>query len=514
MSKAFFSKQLVRTVTEDREQKADQDLVKKIMNYSTAEARKVIPYDLALHYRIFPINVSHKDGYDYISYCTAYGPNLIDVESAIEFCTGMRVNKVFMSQDAIDEAIFRAYHGDEQALESKAIKARETVTQDLPSIEEKEPVTESEIAEFLRGIIAYAVAHEASDIHFIPLANGAILRLRVNGILRENKDAINSKKFLKQLVLRIKVLAKLPIEQSVMPLDGDFKTTVEGREFAIRVSIMQTVNGEKVVLRILGNSATLHNVELPVRIAINLNEQLAHQHGAIIFSGPTGSGKSTTIYSILNRLKDLSLNIVTVEDPVELEMPGITQTSIAEKQGLTYDICLKAILRQDPDVVMVGEIRDSKTAHEALQAALTGHLVLSTIHARSVLDLILRLSHFGLDNALIAQSICLLIFQRLTPKLCQKCRVIDLKSSNLTGFDIYQKVGCYNCDYSGYDGRVLIAEALIIDDDIRAAISSGIISANELKNVITDKNYIPLSLSLLEQLKAGNISMADYKRLL
>ena len=513
MQKDFFSKAQICPAPLHSEGGDDLVAAKRLSNCSTPEARALVAYQTANHLKILPLAILDLNGATK-TFTAAAAPVIDDFErlKMLKFCTNMQIRLIPVAATILKEAIFKAYFGDDSTLRVCAEQAQAAVKEE-PHSDSFEVGEHGEAATFLSGLIEYGVSHQASDIHFIPTQDGALLRLRIDGELRENCQAVNTKKLHQQLVSRIKVLAKLPLGKTFSPLDGAFKIEIAEKRISIRVSIMPTIHGEKAVLRILGQSKVvrLEQLNLNARIRIALEEAALTGEGAIIFSGPTGSGKTSSAYAVLALLRDKAKNIITIEDPVEIMMDGISQTSVSEILGLGFSAGLISALRQDPDVVLLGEIREAEVAQLALNMALTGHLLLSTIHARSVLDIPLRLSNFGVDNALLAQSLTLLVSQRLLPRLCNQCKVLDLTASNHYGFDVYQGTGCAACDYSGYAGRIVAVEALSIDDDIRSALANGFLSAKDLKKVTTSQNYFPMAEDLLALLKEGSISEKSYQ---
>jgi len=310
------------------------------------------------------------------------------------------------------------------------------------------------------------------------------------------------------------VLANLNIAKRALPQDGAFSVLAGRDKVFIRVSIMPTVSGEKAVLRFTGGRGVLPLLELGLHPLTLFSIQTVCRKlgGAILFCGPTGSGKTTTMYSVLDSLSENNINLVSIEDPVETVLMGVSQTAINEQEGLTYASCLKAIVRQDPDVILLGEIRDSESAQMALRATLTGHLLLSSIHARNVFDVLLRLRNLGIDDLTMAQGVALIICQRLIPSLCDSCKVIDLKNSNIAKRELFQPVGCKQCDYSGFAGRVLADESLLITKELSDCIASGEISTARLREFADNKSYVSLDSSVRTLLKEGIICMDGFER--
>jgi type II secretory ATPase GspE/PulE/Tfp pilus assembly ATPase PilB-like protein len=277
------------------------------------------------------------------------------------------------------------------------------------------------------------------------------------------------------MVARLKVLARLDTTRREIPQDGAFKVPREGIEPAsARLAIMPTIHGEKAVIRFLGveDPSDLTRLNLSAAVLEELRVFMQRREGMALFAGPTGSGKSTTIYGVLQELAKGGRSVVSIEDPVERDIREISQTSIDEKLGLDFPTALRAILRQDPDVIALGEIRDAESARTAFHAALTGHLVVGTVHARRALDVPIRVGHLGVDPLTIAEALRLIVCQRLVPLLCRGCRVLDLVASNRAGVSLYREVGCDRCDYSGFSERRVVAEYIALDRKAAAVLAA------------------------------------------
>jgi general secretion pathway protein E len=331
------------------------------------------------------------------------------------------------------------------------------------------------VIRLINGLIAEAARQGASDIHVEPFEAALRVRLRVDGVMREVLSL--PARLAPLLVSRVKVMARLDIAEKRLPQDGRISLTLGQRALDVRVSTLPARGGERVVMRLLDKDQTLLGLdELGMRpdVLEALREALAQPNGIVLVTGPTGSGKTTTLYAGLARLNDGSRNILTVEDPVEYAIAGIGQTQANPKVGLSFAAGLRAILRQDPDVVMVGEIRDAETAQIAVQASLTGHLVLSTVHTNDAVGAVTRLRDMGIEPFLLASTLRLVLAQRLVRRLCSSCRApraADASSLRLMGADysgpLFQPVGCPACAHTGYQGRVAIYEAVRVDDAMR-----------------------------------------------
>ena len=392
----------------------------------------------------------------------------------------------WLAQDEFEQALSAAYQhdssaamqmveglGDDMDLHSLADQIQET--EDLLEQEDDAP-----IIRLINAILGEAIKENASDIHVETFEKRLVIRFRIDGILRE---VVQPKRELAALLVsRIKVMARLDIAEKRIPQDGRISLRVGGREVDIRVSTLPSANGERVVLRLLDKQAgrlTLRHLGMSDRDRKIMEQAVQKPHGIILVTGPTGSGKTTTLYASLVTLNDRTRNILTVEDPIEYNLEGIGQTQVSTKVDMTFARGLRAILRQDPDVVMVGEIRDQETADMAVQASLTGHLVLSTLHTNSAIGAVTRLVDMGVEPFLISSSLIGVLAQRLVRVLCNDCKrayVADEAECALFGLDLseaptlYHAEGCEVCRQLGYRGRTGIYELVMFDDTLRSMI--------------------------------------------
>ena len=351
------------------------------------------------------------------------------------------------------------------------------------------------IIKLINGVISQAIKNRASDIHFEPYEDKIIIRFRVDGILREvlSQDS----KISSVLISRIKIISGLDISERRLPQDGRVSLSLGDKNVDVRVSTLPSSYGERVVLRLLDKQSAQINIDdlgLPNKILANYKSSLKNPEGIILFTGPTGSGKTTTLYAGLRYLSDSSQNILTVEDPVEYTLQGIGQTQVNSKTGYTFAQGLRAILRQDPDVVMVGEMRDIETAQIGIQASLTGHLVLSTVHTNSAIAAITRLRDMGIESFLLASSLRTIISQRLVRRLCLNCSYLEDPSKEVSKlFDLKpnQKIsnskGCEQCSNTGYQGRIAIAECIQVDRELKEMIHNNS-SENKIANYVFKDN--------------------------
>lgn len=358
----------------------------------------------------------------------------------------------------------------------------ELLASDLPTADDLlDSADDAPAIRLINGIIAEAARQGVSDIHIEPYETGLVIRMRMDGVLQEKLRMPAN--VAPVIVSRIKVMARLDIAERRVPQDGRIGLTIGGKLLDVRVSTLPSRAGERVVLRLLDKenaNLDLGLLGMSERAHKILVDALAEPNGIILVTGPTGSGKTTTLYSGLKQLNDGTRNMLTVEDPVEYAIDGVGQTQVNSKVGLTFAAGLRAILRQDPDVVMIGEIRDHETAQIAVQAALTGHLVLSTVHTNDAIGAITRLRDMKIEPFLLASTLRAVIAQRLVRRLCSHCSEpvqADGSLASLLGFDrgtvVHRPVGCDQCNHTGFQGRIGVFEAVRIDDTIRRLINDG-----------------------------------------
>lgn len=407
---------------------------------------------------------------------------------AIQFKLGVRVKPLFARPDVIQRKIREFYQGDAafdaamEGLNDDSSFSTESEEKEHANLDElKKGAEDSPIIKLVNGIIVQAMKMGSSDIHIEPGEKISVVRMRVDGRLR---PALKFPVKAHPLVAsRIKIMSKLDIANTRTPQDGRSRIRLWGKSYDMRISTLPAMHGEKVVIRILDKSGLSLNLDLlgfEKHADARVRECLSRPTGAILVTGPTGSGKTTTLYSFLHHIKDEETNLITVEDPVEFQIKGINQVQVNPKAGMTFAAALRSILRQDPDVVMVGEIRDEETASIALHAAQTGHLVLSTLHTNDAPSTITRLLEMGIDSTLLASSLNLIVAQRLARRLCPECKKRVRPSQELIErFDIpddicfYEPVGCKACMKIGYKGRIGVHEVLYVTDRIRELIARG-----------------------------------------
>ena len=353
------------------------------------------------------------------------------------------------------------------------------------------------IIKLINGVLSQAIKVRASDIHFEPYEDNFIVRYRIDGILQP--VLTHDSRLSAPIISRLKIIARLDIAERRKPQDGRVSLSLGSNKIDVRVSTLPSSYGERVVLRLLDKEAAQINIKdlgLPQSILNTYKSALKFSEGIILVTGPTGSGKTTTLYSGLRHISDSSQNILTVEDPIEYTLPGIGQTQVNAKAGYDFASGLRSILRQDPDIVMVGEIRDIETAKIAIQASLTGHLVLSTVHTNSAIGAIARLRDMGIESYLLASSIRMVVSQRLVRRLCSKCKTeisppdsIQRRFSLDSTSTIFQPSGCEDCSHSGFMGRVALAECINVTDELKALIhdeaSENILAQCAFKNTLS-----------------------------
>jgi type IV pilus assembly protein PilB len=342
---------------------------------------------------------------------------------------------------------------------------------------------DSPIVKLVNQIFTNAVLQRASDIHIDPQETKIVVRYRIDGILRVER--VLPQNMQSVLTARIKIMANLDITEHRIPQDGRIKLNLEFHPIDLRVSTLPTVYGEKIVMRLLDMSSTLSDINKLGFNALNLkrfNEMIEKPTGIVLITGPTGSGKSSTLYAALNKLNSDAVNIITIEDPVEYQLEGISQVQVNQNVGMTFAAGLRSILRQDPNIIMVGEIRDTETAEVAIRASLTGHLVLSTLHTNDSIGTVTRLLDMGVEPFLLASSLSGIVAQRLVRRVCRDCmetqepskREIEIFARRGLKVDkIYRGKGCSSCNMTGYKGRIALHEVLVVNEDIRRAIMNG-----------------------------------------
>lgn len=448
------------------------------------EAIEVLPEALARRYGVVPLTVTDTT----IDVATA-DPLDLDCERTLAFAVGRTVRFRVAAPAALARRLDDLYppRDDLRRFVRDMAGTYGRPIADAPAADRRDPprltaMGDRPLIQLVDRLIAEAVRCRASDIHLEPTESGVAVRHRVDGVLRQTMVVPPAVK--DPLLSRVKIMAQLDIADRLRPQDGRMRVVVEGKGIDLRVSTLPAAQGEKIVLRILDQSTTVLSLEalgLLESESRALTTLLEARDGMVLVTGPTGSGKTTTLYSILQAIKARGVNIITVEDPVEYRLPGIVQVQVHEKAGLTFPSALRSILRQDPDVILIGEIRDRETAQIAVQAALTGHLVLSTLHTNDAASSITRLTDLGVEGYKIAAALKGIVAQRLVRRLCPRCKApapATVLPDHLRPYlppdaEVRRAVGCDDCAMTGYRGRHAIHEMLTVGGDLPSRIASG-----------------------------------------
>ncbi len=493
---------------------------------------KIIPPDVARKYTILPVS---KAGAKLT--IAMVDPTNVFAMDDIKFMTGYNVEPVVASESALREAIDK-YYGSTHSIELKKVMEdlADADDADLEVLEEEEDLDlaaleqqseEAPVVRLVNIFLTDAIKRSASDIHIEPYEKEYRVRYRIDGILYEMmrpplklKEAITS---------RVKIMAKLDIAEKRLPQDGriKIKTKVGGKvkDLDFRVSVLPTIFGEKIVMRLLDKDNLMLDMTKLGFEADSLRrfeQAIFRPYGMVLVTGPTGSGKTNTLYSAISRINTPEINIMTAEDPVEYNLVGINQVQMKEQIGLNFAASLRSFLRQDPNVVLVGEIRDFETAEVAIKAAMTGHLVLSTLHTNDAPSSINRMMNMGIEPFLVASSVHLIAAQRLVRRICNQCKQpVDIPVQALTniGFSkdeskslqLFRGKGCDNCSGTGYKGRVGLYEVMEVDDEIRELILSGA-SAYELRQKALQNGMISLRESGLQKIREAMTTIEEVMR--
>ncbi|MHC4749725.1 MAG: GspE/PulE family protein [Planctomycetota bacterium] len=496
------------------------------INEISMDVARLVPESLAKRFSL--IAIGEKDGKVLVAMAD---PLDVIATDTITMKTGREIKPVLSSLREIHRAIEKVYHGsdiDEQRLrdlvEHAVSHEEEEAEQDAvmenalnaleADISVEEAATRAPVIRFVDLLLRQAVKSRASDIHVEPQERSMIIRMRIDGVLQDMVPP--PRKMQAAVATRIKILSKMDIAERRLPQDGRFKVKAPGRDIDVRVSVIPTIYGEKVVMRILDSAAVNHDLDqlgFEPQLLDELKAMLTQPYGIIIVTGPTGSGKSTTLYSALNYLKDPRKNITTVEDPVEYRLSGINQIQVKPEINLDFAESLRAILRQDPDIILIGEIRDKETIDIAIKASLTGHLVLSTFHTNDAPSAISRMVYMGVEPYLLASTVNLIIAQRLVRKICDRCKEpVEITEGVLRRMNItpaqardsifYHGKGCGTCGGTGYLGRLPIFEFMVMDAELREEVSTGS-TESQIRNISRRKGYHGLLGSGIKRLMEG-----------
>ncbi len=448
------------------------------MNTKPPLAKRIIPYAFAKQHTLLVTEINDN-------IATVFYTNQTPIEAINEIRrqTHCKLQLQEITQETFNQRLEQYYHNTSVETEQLADDMEETsdlmqMVEALPTPEDLlESADDAPIIRLLNAILTQAIKLQASDIHLETFENHMVVRFRVDGVLRE---ILQPQRVLASLIVsRVKVMAKLDIAEKRLPQDGRLALLIAGRAIDVRVSTMPASHGERVVLRLLDKKVAnldLTHLGMASHTANQLKKLIKQPHGILLITGPTGAGKTTSLYAILTELNEISRNILTVEDPIEYYLPGIGQTQVNRKVNMTFARGLRAILRQDPDVVMIGEIRDLETAQIAVQASLTGHLVLSTLHTNTAIGVLTRLGDMGIEPFLLSSSLIGVAAQRLVRLLCLTCKEKCLATPNEcdtlkikpgANTFIYQARGCVECNQLGYQGRTGIYELITIDQTLQ-----------------------------------------------
>jgi type IV pilus assembly protein PilB len=476
------------------------------------EAIETIPESMARRLEVVPLSIDANANKLTIAISDPF--NILALDE-IRMITGMDLEIMIATLSDIKRAI-ESFYSVKSSIDRALIEVVEEESTEFDlSREEAISVDDAPVVKLVNTILGQAVESGASDVHVEPFENETRVRYRIDGVLF---DMLTFPKHLHPPVSsRIKIMSGMDIAEKRRPQDGRILLRAEGRRIDIRVSSLPAIYGEKLVMRLLDQATAMVGLEklgLDPEEKVALDKIIKVPYGIILVTGPTGSGKSTTLYSILQTLNSYDVNITTVEDPVEYTIAGVNQVQINEKAGLTFDTVLRSILRQDPDIILVGEMRDTETAQLAVRAALTGHLVLSTLHTNDAPSSIIRMVDMGIPPFLVSSSVVAVIAQRLVRKLCPSCKMPYelpqdvVESLGLDGFTtVYKPGGCDECRGTGYKGRTAIFEIMSVTEEIRRAVMTGATS-DDLRAMAIRQGMRTLRVSGAKKVKDG-ITSAD-----
>lgn len=475
-----------------------------------------IPEHVACKYNLLPIK---KEG-NQLTVAMNDPLNLVAIED-VEILTKCQIRPVVALEKDLNRLLSEVYHGKSSMEQMAEDLGQQYAVQENREITEKENMDSMPVVRLVNSLMQQAVRERASDVHLEPQEQEVIIRFRIDGVLQEKM--IWPKNLYGAVSSRIKINSGMNIAEKRVPQDGHSKVRENGEEVDLRVSTLPTVFGEKIVMRLLRNEAlklSLQELGYSEHDLNNLIKLYSKPYGMLLVAGPTGSGKTTTLYSILKELNSIDKNITTIEDPVEYHLPGINQVQVNPKAGLSFARVLRSLLRQDPDIIMVGELRDEETVRIGIQSALTGHFVLSTIHTNNTSGTVSRLLDMGIEPYLITSSLLGIVAQRLVRRVCPKCKektelsLEEAKKLNLgfkTGIFVYHCKGCSYCSNTGYYGRVALDEILFISPEIKQMILNHA-SAEEIEKQARKDGMKTLFESGLEKLLAGETTVEELFR--
>lgn len=444
------------------------------------ELVRLMPSQLCREDRIIPIEAQE----DYLVIATD-NPTNLEAFDELQAATDFVVIASVMNPSAVTALINRYFRQDAEISQLTEVLESTSESDELPAEDiEYGDGDNSPVVRFVNLLIMQAIRDRASDVHVIPTDNSLVIKYRIDGVLRVmNRADANIKR---GVISRLKVMSEIDIAERRKPQDGRMTVNSGGRKVDIRVVTLPTIWGEKIVMRILDSSSAIGDVrslEMSEANEESFMRSITKPHGLVLITGPTGSGKSSTLYAVLDEVTDPSMSVVTVENPVERKMPGIDQIQVNNKAGMTFAVALRSILRGDPDIVLIGEIRDEETAKIAIDASMTGHLVFATLHTNGAPEAASRLIEMGVEPYLVGSSVSCVVAQRLARRLCDDCKLpvdVDRQALDRAGFPedlrnskFYQPVGCTTCSDTGYRGRIALTEVMDMDDEIERLILAG-----------------------------------------
>ena len=476
---------------------------------SSEEARALLPYESAVKLGVLPIAVVRSRGVTRM-HCAVVDEGH-EVKAALRFLTDVDSILTVVPQEVLEDALVRAYLGSDTRIRSDIERLSKQVARPARLSTNDLPKPEGDAAKFLTTIVEFCVARGASDLHLCPSPEGAFIRMRIDGELLSQDAQHYPRALHEQIVSRLKVLAGLDIACKRLPQDGACTIKVGATTRCIRLSTLPTVDGESVVVRFLyaRKLPQFSLLGLEPAAASRVRSAISKSQGVVLLTGPTGSGKTTTMYSLALDLQARGRNVVSVEDPVEAPIPGMVQVQVHEQQGLDFPRAIRSVLRHDPDVILIGEMRDATSARMALSAAVTGHLTISSLHMGSALQVLERLRTFDISARESAQAVSLIINQRLIPRLCSRCKVVDTEAQARFKKTVYEHRGCSSCGDTGYSGRVLISEVLDLQSREVKDAYSRTQSIHEALSSLPSGAVIPWTIALEYHLLKGDISVAQ-----
>jgi len=485
-----------------------------------------VPIEFARNYSL--VGIASEGGVMRVATCSPFEVHPMDDLAAL---LGVEVEPVFVPRAAITVLVNKAYRNKADMVDEAIETIEEETLDDLSSfVSDSEDLLDvankAPIIKLVNMVLFQALKMRASDVHIQPFEEQLQIRYRIDGVLYDMESV--PKKVQDAVISRVKVMGKMDIAERRIPQDGRATIKIGDSEVDVRISTVPTNYGERVVMRLLDKTTNVYNLDEIGLSADHLEDvrRIAHlSHGIIFVTGPTGSGKTTTLYGVLSEIDSVQKNIITIEDPIEYHLGGISQIQVSEKKGLTFAAGLRSLLRQDPDVMMIGEVRDEETARIAIQAALTGHLVFSTLHTNDSAGAVSRMLDIGVEPYLVASSLIAVVAQRLVRVICPECRTeftpnqedlkamreLKLAAADLPDGVLYKGLGCENCFDTGYTGRTAIYEVMMIDEEIRSLCVDRA-SATVIKRAALAKGLVSLRGDGIRKVKEGSTTIEEVLR--